>query len=190
MIRLQLLARADIERAMVLMAIERAAAENPVGLVKRGGTSCVKLAAKPANAPARPVVPIAGMKTRSPQTTNTERKLADLEHAVTEGMMTAREADRAFGRQPPGAPGRRRTPGQESFRAWLVQRIEKLSDPGALQKMADRMAQLREDRRLSRGQRAALAREINRRSWQFDPEYVERLLAALAELDGVQAQAA
>jgi len=103
--------------------------------------------------------------------------------------MTAREADRAFGRQPPGAPGRRRAPGQEDFRSWLLQRIGKLSDPRALQKMADRMAQLREDRRLSRCQRAALAREINRRSWQYDPEYVERLRAALAELDGVQAAA-
>ena len=190
MIRLQLLDRADIARAMTLMAIERAAAENPVGLVKHGATSCVKLAPKPATAPARAVAPIAGIKTRSPQTTNTERKLADLEHAVTEGMMTAREADRAFGSQPPGAPGRRRAPGQEDFRSWLVRRIDKLSDPGALQKMADRMAQLREDRSLSRGQRAALAQEINRRSWQYDPEYVERLRAALAELDGVQAQAA
>src|SRR5262249_19260215 len=109
MIRLQLLARADIERAIALMAIERAAA--PVGL------------AKP-----KPIVPITGMRQRSPQTTNTDRKLADLEHAVTEGLMTAREADRAFGRKPPGTGGRPRAPGQESFRAWLVQRIDKLSD--------------------------------------------------------------
>jgi len=173
MIRLQLLARADIERAIALIAIERAAA-TPVGLVKP----------KPVSAPA------AGMRQRSPQTTNTERKLADLEQAVTEGLMTAREADRAFGRQPPGAPGRRRAPGQEDFRSWLLQRIDKLSDPGALQKMADRIAQLREGRGctslrggLSRGQRAAMVREINRRSWQFDPEYVDRLRAALAELD-------
>ena len=164
-------------------AIERAAAETPVGLVKRGATSCVKLAAKPAAAPARAVAPIAGMKTRSPQTTNTERKLADLEHAVTEGMMTAREADRAFGRQPPGAPGRRRAPGQEDFRSWLLQRIDKLSDPGALQKMADRIAQMHQDRTLRRAKRAAMVREINRQSWQFDPEYVERLRAALAELE-------
>jgi hypothetical protein len=102
---------------------------------------------------------------------------------VTEGMMTAREADRAFGRKPPGTGGRPRAPGQESFRAWLVRRIDQLSDPGALQKMADRMAQLREDRSLSRAKRAAMVREINRRSWQYDPEYVERLRAALAELD-------
>ena len=166
MIRLQLLARADIDRAIALMVIERAAAA-PVGLVKP----------KPVSAPA------AGMRQRSPQTTNTEHKLADLEQAVTDGLMTAREADRAFGRRPPGAPGRRRAPGQEDFRSWLVRRIDKLSDPGALQKMADRMAQLREDRSLSHGQRAAMAREINRRSWQYDPEYVERLRAALAELD-------
>jgi len=77
MIRLQLLDRADIARAMTLMAIERAAAQKPVGLVKRGATSCVKLAPKPAAAPARAVASIAGMKTRSQQTTNTERKLAD-----------------------------------------------------------------------------------------------------------------
>src|SRR6476661_8389197 len=136
MIRLQLLARADIDRAIALMAIERAAA--PVGLVKP-----------------KPVAPVIGMRQRSPQTTNTERKLADLEHAVTEGMMTAREADRAFGRKPPGTGGRPRAPGQEDFRSWLVQRIDKLSDPGALQKMADRIAQLREDRTLRRAKRAA-----------------------------------
>ena len=177
MIRLQLLDRADIARAMALIAIERAAAM-PVVLIKPRAAKTAQPAALP------------GIKRRSPQTTNTERKLADLEHAVTEGMMSAREADRAFGRKPPGTGGRPRAPGQEDFRSWLVRRIDKLSDPGALQKMADRMAQLREDRSLSHGQRAAMAREINRRSWQYDPEYVERLRAALAELDGIQAQAA
>lgn len=35
------------------------------------------------------------------------------------------------------------------FEILLLQRIDKLSDPGALQEMADRMAQLREDRTLS-----------------------------------------
>jgi len=163
MIRLQLLARADIERAIALMAIEGAA--TPVGLVKP----------KPAAAP--------GIRQRSPQTTNTERKLADLEHAVTEGLMTAREADRAFGRKLPGTGGRPRAPGQESFRARLAQRIERLSDPSALQKLADKIAQLREDQSLSRAKRGAMVREINRRSWQHDPEYVERLRAALAELE-------
>jgi len=173
MIRLQLLARADIERAIALMAIERAAGTTSVELVKP------KLVVFPA-----------GIKRRSPQTTNTERKLADLEHAVVEGLMTAREADRAFGRKLPGTGGRPRASGQKCFRAWLVQRIERLSDPGALQKLADRIAQLREDRgctslrgSLSRAKRAAMVREINRRSWQHDPEYVERLRAALAELD-------
>jgi hypothetical protein len=171
MIRLQLLDRADIARAMALIAIERAAAM-PVVLIKprREVTS-----AEPAALP--------GMKRRSPKTTNTERKLADLEHAVTEGTITAREAYRAFGRKLPGTGGRPRAPGQEDFRAWLMQRIDRLSDPGALQKLADRIAQLREDRRLSRAKRAAMVREINRRSWQHDPEYVERLRAALAELD-------
>jgi hypothetical protein len=153
---------------MALMAIERAAA-TPVILIKRN---------KPNDA-----LP-AGMKPRSPQTTNTERKLADLELAVTEGLMTAREAYRAFGRKLPGTGGRRRAPGQEDFRAWLVRRIDKLSDPSALQKLAERVAQAREDRTLSHGNRVALVREMNRRSWQYDPEYVERLRAALAELDG------
>ena len=166
MIRLQLLARADIERAMALMAIERAARTSPAGLVK-----------------AKPVALPAGVKQRSAQTTNTERKLADLEHAVTEGLMTALEADRAFGRKLPGTGGRPRAPGQEDFRAWLVQRIERLSDPGALQRLADRIAQLREDRSLSRAKRAAMVREINRRSWQHDPDYIERLRGALAELE-------
>ena len=166
MIRLQLIPRADIERAMALMAIERAAGTKPIGLVKP----------KPAALPA-------GIKRRSAQTTNTERKLADLEHAVTEGLMTAREADRAFGRKLPGTGGRPRARGQETFRAWLVQRIDQLSDPAALQKLADRIAQVREDRTLRRGQRVAMVREINRRAWQYDPEYVERLRAALAELE-------
>src|SRR5690349_9207140 len=128
MIRLQLLDRADIARAMALMAIERAAAM-PAMLIKPRAAKTAQPAALP------------GMKTRSPQTTNTERKLADLEHAVTEGMMTAREADRTFGRKLPGTGGRPRAPGQESFRAWLVRRIDQLSDPGALQKLADRIAQ-------------------------------------------------
>ena len=165
MIRLQLLARADIERAIALTAIEQAAA--PAGLVKP----------KPVSAPA------AGMRQRSPQTTNTERKLADLELAVTEGLMSAREAYRAFGRKLPGTGGRQRAPGQEDFRAWLVRRIDKLSDPGALQKLAERVAQAREDRTLSHGKRVALVREMNRRSWQYDPDYVGRLRAALAELE-------
>src|SRR5262249_43698577 len=150
MIRLQLLARADIERAIALMALERAAA--PAGLVKH----------KPVSAP------LAGMRRRSPQTTNTERKFADLEHAVSEGLMAAREADRAFGCKVPGTGGRLRAPGQESFRAWLMRRIDKLSDPSALEKLAERVAQLREDRTLSRAKRSAMVREINRRSWQFD----------------------
>ena len=137
---------------------------------------------------AQPIV-IAGIKPRSPQTTNTERKLADLELAVTEGLMTAREADRAFSRKLPGTGGRRRAPGQETFRAWLVRRIAELSDPRALDRLAERMARLREDRcctslrgTLSRAKRTALVREINRRAWQCDPDYIERLRAALAEL--------
>ena len=71
MIRLQLIDRADIARAMALMAIERAAA-TPVVLIKRNDAETAALPA--------------GMKSRSPQTTNTERKLADLELAVTEGL--------------------------------------------------------------------------------------------------------
>ena len=64
-----------------------------------------------------------------------------------------------------------------------MRRIDKLSDPGALQKLAERVAQAREDRTLSHGKRVALVREMNRRSWQYDPDYVERLRAALAELE-------
>src|SRR5690349_1715024 len=127
------------------MAIERAAA-TPVGLVKPAvavETGLRFVTAAPSRASRTRSVTAAlsrASRTRSPQTTNTERKLADLEQAVTEGLMTAREADRAFGRKLPGTGGRPRAPGQESFRAWLVQRIDKLSDPGALQKMADRIA--------------------------------------------------
>lgn len=188
MIRLQLLDRADIARAMALIAIERAAGM-PVGLVKPAAGAEIEprsVTAAPSRASRTRSVtapPSHGPRTRSPQTTNTERKLADLEHAVTEGMMTAREADRAFGRKLPGTGGRPRAPGQEDFRAWLVRRIERLSDPGALQKLADRIAQVREDRTLSHGKRVAIVREINRRSWQHDPDYLERLRGALAELE-------
>src|SRR5262249_4892466 len=115
MIRLQLIERADIARAMALMAIERATAQ-PVELRTNSAVRA----------------PIAGIKPRSPQTTNTERKLADLELAVIEGLMTAREADRAFGHKPPGTGGRRRAPGQETFRAGLVGRRAGVAGPPGL----------------------------------------------------------
>ena len=168
MIRLHLLDRATIAQTMV----ERTAAANSVGLVKR---------ARSANtAPPH----IAGLKPRSPKTTNTERKLADLEWAVTQGLMTAREAYHAFGRKLPGTGGRRRAQGQEDFRAWLVSRIQRLSDHNALLRLADHAAAA-QDRSLSRGKRIALAREFNRLSWQHDRDYVDKLRAALADLDGV-----
>ena len=49
------------------------------------------------------------------------------------------------------------------------------------------MTRVREDRSMSRAQRVALVREINRRSWQYDPDYIKRLRAALAELDAYTA---
>lgn len=168
MISLRLLDRATIAQTMALMSAERAAVK-PAGLVKQART-------------AAPLPHIAGLKPRSPKTTNTERKLADLEWAVTQGLMTAREAYDAFGRKLPGTGGRRRAPGQEDFRAWLVRRIERLSDHNALLRLADSAAAA-QDRSLSRGKQLALIREINRLSWQHDRDYVDKLRAALAELD-------
>jgi len=183
MIRLQLIKPADIAAAMALMAIERAASERPmIGLVKRNAHAVAS--DNPVPLVKRTAAPVPGIKRRSPKTTNTERKLADLETAVVEGFMTAPEAFRAFGRKAPGSGGRRRAPGQEDFRAWLVRRIDELSGSAALDKLAMRMAQVREDHTLSRAQRVAIAREINRKSWQYEPDYVERLRAGLAELDG------
>jgi hypothetical protein len=165
MISLQLIKPADIAAAMALMAIERAAQQPPLMLVKRNAAVTAAPVSGVTERSARvAAMPVPGIKRRSPKTTNTERKLADLEAAVVEGFMTAKDAFRAFGRKAPGSGGRRRAPGQEDFRAWLVRRIDELSGSAALDKLALRMAQVREDHTLSRAQRVAIAREINRKS--------------------------
>lgn len=120
---------------------------------------------------------------RSMQTTNTERILADLESDVVNGLMTPAEADMAFGRKPPRSGGRPRAPGQETFAAWLHTRIAKLSDPDALAALMREAWRLQADRTMRRAQRVARQRVLNRNMTMHDPEYVEQLRAALAELD-------
>jgi hypothetical protein len=119
---------------------------------------------------------------RSAQTTNTERRLVDLETAVVSGLMTAGEAERLFGHKPIGSPGRARAAGQEDFASWLRTRIRKLSDDAALDAMLAEVSRLQDDRTLPRPKRVAKVRELNRQIGARDPEYVARLRAALAEL--------
>jgi hypothetical protein len=120
---------------------------------------------------------------RSLQTTNTERILADLESDVINGMMTPQEADMAFGYKRPGSGGRRRKAGQETFAAWLRTRIAKLSDPNALAALVCDAQRLQADRTIRRAKRVAAVREFNRKMGACDPDYVEQLRDALAELE-------
>jgi hypothetical protein len=192
MIMLHLLDRDAVARALAAITDERAGLKSTcvVGLVKRNQPCMTSLEVDtPAITKQRAGEPAMGLVStrRSAQTTNTERKLADLEAAVMDGLMTAPEADRAFGRKPSGSRGRPRAQGQEDFRAWLISRIDRLSDPAAMGRLADRMMRVRQDRTLSHGKRAALMREVNRQCWRCDPDYVERLRAVLAEIDDADA---
>ena len=120
---------------------------------------------------------------RSLQTTNTERILADLESDVVNGLMTPAEADAAFGRKPAGSKGRPRAAGQETFAAWLRSRIAKLSDPAALAELVNEARRLQTDRTMRRAARAAAARVLNRNMTTHDPDYIDQLRAALAEVE-------
>jgi hypothetical protein len=155
-----------------------------VALIKRDAPPCSFGAGEIiACIPTRPIAGFSPFSTRSRRTTDTARKLSDLERAVVDGLMAAPEADRVYGRQQSGAGGRPRAAGREDFASWLRGRIAKLSDPEALGRFAEQMARVRQDRTLSHGKRIAIVREINRQSWQHDPAYIELLRAALAELD-------
>ena len=164
-----------------LSLIDRAAVERflPVGPSTLRTRNAPRERAQPVGCRLRAVGLAKGMPgRRSPQTTNTERLLADLEWAVVNGLMTAAEADRAYGRQPPGA-GRRRGVGRETFAAWLAGRIVRLSDPTALAGQI----QHAQDRALPAAKRRALIREVNRQLWRYSSDYVGQLRAALAEIE-------
>ena len=187
MIMMHLLDRAAVARALLSISNEYAGTQcalikrDQVGKYKYDGVEAAGAEAGTTQQPTRKA-PIVGGK-RSSKTTNTERKLADLEQAVVDGLLTPREAYDAFGTKPPRSGGRARAPGQEDFRVWLRRRVAALSDPDALAKIAEQVVRVRLDRSLSHGQRSAMVRELNRRSWQHDPDYVERLRTALRELD-------
>jgi hypothetical protein len=127
---------------------------------------------------------------RSLQTTNTERILADLESDVINGMMMPREADKAFGCKPTGSGGRRRKSGQETFAAWLHTRIAKLSDPDGLAALVRDAQRLQTDRTIRPAKRIAAVREFNRKMVAHDPDYVDQLRNALAEIEAPLSAAA
>ena len=99
------------------------------------------------------------------------------------GLMTPAEAARAFGYKRPGSGGRPRAPGQETFAAWLSARIAKLSDPDALAALVSEAQRLQTDRTVRPAKRIAAVRSLNRKLTLCDPDYVEQLRDALAELD-------
>jgi hypothetical protein len=127
---------------------------------------------------------VVNLPRRSPQTSNTERKLKDLEYAVVNGLISPAEADRVFGQKPIGSGGRSRKRGQEDFATWLRTRIDLLSDRDAL---IEEIASLQADRTMPRARRAARVRKLNSRVNASDPAYVGRLRQALAMLNDAQA---
>jgi hypothetical protein len=120
---------------------------------------------------------------RSPQTSNLDRRLRDLESAVVNGFITAAEADRAFPRKT-RVGGRPRAKGNEDFASWLRARIRQLSDRDGL---IDEVRRLQIDHTIPRARRAARVRKLNRRVGACDPAYVDKLRAALAALEVVPA---
>jgi hypothetical protein len=123
---------------------------------------------------------------RSPQTSNLDRRLRDLENAVVNGFITPAEADRAFPRKT-RAGGRPRAEGNKSFEAWLRKRIKDLSDPKALAQLVDEVRRLQVDKTMPRARRGARVRVLNRRIGDHDPEKIEKLKVALAAMEGVPA---
>jgi hypothetical protein len=120
---------------------------------------------------------------RSPQTSNLDRRLRDLEAAVVNGFITPAEANRAFPRKT-RAGGRPRAKGNEDFATWLQTRIRQLSGRSVLIGMVEK---LQADRTMPRAKRAAMVRKLNRRVGASDPAYIEKLQAALAALEVVPA---
>jgi hypothetical protein len=116
---------------------------------------------------------------RSPQTTDTKRILTDLESDVINGLLTAAEANRAYGKRVRGGGRRRRWP---TFADWLRERIGELS-PEALAALLDKTRVLQNDRTLAHAKRSAAVRTLNAMLGKHDPAYVEKLRAALAEIE-------
>jgi hypothetical protein len=116
---------------------------------------------------------------RSPRTTDTKRILTDLESDVINGLLTATEADRAYGKRVRGGGRRRRWP---TFADWLRERIGELS-PEALAALLDKTRVLQNDRTLAQAKRSAAVRALNAMLGKHDPAYIEKLRAALAEIE-------
>jgi hypothetical protein len=112
---MSLLDRQAIDRAMAALACDNS--HPPVFmLVKRDRGARSEPTKKTRTLWSTP----AGMKSRSAKTTNGERKLADLETAVVNGIMTADEADRIYGRKERGVGGTRLADGAHQARPLTV----------------------------------------------------------------------
>jgi hypothetical protein len=130
------------------------------------------------------VVEDAGVeKPRSAQTTNKTRILGDLESKVSNGLMTAAEADRAYGRKERGmAAGRQRT--FPDFASYIRDRLQRASDPDVERELLARAEKIQNDKSLTTSQKLAQSREVNRTLQSVGPEHAEKLRGMLNELEG------
>lgn len=118
---------------------------------------------------------------RSPQTTNKDRILSDLESLVLNRVLTPPEADAEYGRKAPGAGRPRRFP---DFASWLRDRIAVAEAPATERAILRRMAGLR---RIAGPKRAAAARVLNAQLDKTGREYADKLREALRELEAAAA---
>jgi hypothetical protein len=121
-----------------------------------------------------------GEKGRSLQTTNKDRILGDLEKKVTDGVLSAAEADKEYGRKESAGGRPRRYP---DFAAWLRERIEKAEDPKTQEGILARADALQNDKKLVGARRIAASRSINEELARTDPEHIDKLRDALHELE-------
>lgn len=127
-------------------------------------------------------------KPRSPLTTNKDRVLSDLESKVSNGLMSAAEADREYGRKAEGVGGRERK--YPDFSSWLRERITQAEDPKVQQDIIDRATRLQNDKTLTGAKRNAAVRSINSEIDRTGSEYAGKLREMLREVEDPVAVAA
>jgi hypothetical protein len=131
------------------------------------------------NAPAT-VVEQPAPKPRSPKSTDKTRQLKDLEDMVVDGTLTATEADKEYGRNERTAGRDRR---YEDFASWLRDRIKEAEDPKTTSDLIAKAERLQNDKSLVGAKKIAASREINEALQRTDPEYIQKLKDALADLE-------
>jgi Inorganic Pyrophosphatase len=135
------------------------------------------------NSPTTTVVESPPEKTRAPTTTDKRRVLGDLENKVTAGLMTAAEADRAYGRVTPGtAAGRQRR--YPDFKSYIKDRLSQAEDTDAEKALLEQARTVEADRSIPVARRQAQAREINAKLQRVGPDYAQRLRKILDDLEG------